>query len=174
MNNKTTKRAKNELTIEQKQEIIRYAEQNPHLKQVQIGWHFKKLWDFPIPPTTMSGILASKAKIMRIDGIENAHNKRIREARYPELEDSLYFWICEQTGHNVGLNDATVIEQAKQLGAMLGIDEQSFKYSEHWLDRFKARYSITRNWKVLCESASVSAAVSICTLSINMNILVFD
>ena len=40
----TPKRPRNKLTVDQKYQIIRYSEQNPTLKQVQLIDHFYNEW----------------------------------------------------------------------------------------------------------------------------------
>jgi hypothetical protein len=58
--------------------IIKYANQNPKLKQTQLIEHFSRLFQVNIPKTTMSGILSvtSRNKIFKQDNVEIL-NKRI-------------------------------------------------------------------------------------------------
>ena len=57
-----TKRAKVELKIEQKWQIIDYHLKNPSLKQTALIQYFNKLFQVNIKPTTMSGILSVSSR----------------------------------------------------------------------------------------------------------------
>ena len=100
----------------------------------------------------MSGILkpASVNKIMKLDDVE-AFNKRIREAKYPELEKMLFIW---QTMTKI--SDMILIEKAKEFGDILGLTEGcSFDYSSGWLEKYKKRYKI-KKYEIVGESGSVT------------------
>ena len=56
--NVQNKRSRVEHKVEQKYMIIKYANQNPKLKQTQLIEHFSRLFQVNIPKTTMSGILS--------------------------------------------------------------------------------------------------------------------
>ena len=88
---------KSEFNIEQKWQIINFHLKNPKTNLILIQ-HFNKLFYVINPPTTMSGILkpASVNKIMKLDDVE-AFNKRIREAKYPELEKCYLLGRCKSS-----------------------------------------------------------------------------
>jgi hypothetical protein len=146
------KRKRVELKIEQKYEIIRYHEAHPQLKQHHLIVHFNTVFDTVIGKSTMSDILANKKKILRIDDIENDFNKRIRNAKYPELEECLYTWLKDKLDRKIPISDDMLIEKAKVFGQLLQITD--FKYSNGWLNKFKDRFDISRQI-ILGESGDV-------------------
>lgn len=53
-----------------------------------------------------------------------------------ELERCLFVWFC-QAQLEIVITDAILIEKAQQFGEMLGINDQAFKYSKGWVEKFK-------------------------------------
>jgi hypothetical protein len=157
INQNLQKRAKVELRIDKKFQIIEYHQKHPTFKQTELIKHFNKLFGVNIPATTMSGILSPsfRNKILKQDNVE-VLNKRIRECKYPDLENMLYFWHGIANGKGIALSDLILIEKAKEFGEMLGIVEgSSFNYSLGWLERFKKRYNL-KQFTIVGESGSVS------------------
>lgn len=62
---------------------------------------------------------------------------RIRPARYEQMEEDLMVWYSDLTESDVAVSDKMMIEQARELGTKLGIND--FLYSRGWLNRFKER-----------------------------------
>ena len=89
--NAKEKRKRVELSIEQKQEIINYAENHPSIKQVQLRVHFNSHFNTIIGKSTLSEILSSKKKF---SNEENITAKRLRTAKHPELEECVFLWHC--------------------------------------------------------------------------------
>ena len=81
------KRSHAELTVPQKQEIIDYKKKCPKLTQKEIIEKFSVEYKTVIPKSTMSDILKPEyeKKLQQLDSVENV-NKRVRDAKYPELE----------------------------------------------------------------------------------------
>ena len=63
----TPTRKLNSLSVEQKDEIIRYKKSHPHMKQADIALYFEKEWNlqFKITKSTMSYIVTNTAKKLR-------------------------------------------------------------------------------------------------------------
>ena len=90
------KRKRIELKIEQKWEIIEYRKKYPKLSQIQMIVHFNRLFDTVISKQAMSDMLKPEyeRKLKKLDSVED-YNTRIREAKWPELEQCLYLWHSE-------------------------------------------------------------------------------
>jgi competence CoiA-like predicted nuclease len=142
------KRSKQELKIEQKRMIIEYHQKNPKLKQVELIEHFNKLFRVNIPRTTMSGILSesSRKKILK-QNVVDTMSKRIRQSKYPEMENMLNAWCKNELDKGVTISDAMIVDKAKEIGVMLNIVEMksSFNYSHGWLQRFKRRFHVSNH-----------------------------
>lgn len=153
-NNKKTKRDKNELTVAQKYEVIRYRDSNPGIKQTALIKYFNDVYKLEIPKQTMSDILSDKTrnKILKLDDVENDFNIRIRDAKYPDLEECLYTWQKINVKKHIPISDDMLIEKAKDFGVLFGV--RDFNYSLGWLVRFKARYGLTQQ-TIIGESGSV-------------------
>ena len=93
----TPARKLNSLSVEQKDEIIKYKKSHPHMTQAAIALYFEKEWNlqFKITKSTMSYIMTNTAKkIEKVDDIERL-NKRIKEVFYPDLEKCLMMWYFQ-------------------------------------------------------------------------------
>ena len=69
----------------------------------------------------MSDILKPEniRKLEQVDSVEDL-NKRIREAKYPELEKCLYLWYSEKLSRKTPISDDMLTEKAREFGGMLG------------------------------------------------------
>jgi hypothetical protein len=148
------KRLKVELTIPQKWEIIEYSKKFPNVKQKSMILKFNKEFNTTIPSSTMSDILKPDniRKLEKLDNVDD-FNKRIREAKYPDLDKCLYLWYSEQVRNHIPVSDDMLREEAIEFGKMLGL--VTFNYSKGYIHRFKQRFSI-KQYKIKGESASVS------------------
>ncbi len=148
LNESLKKRSKQELKIEQKRMIIDYYQKNPKLKQVELIKHFNKLFRVNIPPTTMSGILSesSRKKLLNQNHVDTM-SKRIRQSKYPDMENMLNAWCKNELDKGASISDAMIVDKAKEIGVMLNIVEMksSFNYSHGWLQRFKRRFHVPNN-----------------------------
>jgi hypothetical protein len=157
MSNFKEKKTRFSLNIEQKYAIIKYRDEHPNKKQKDLIEHFNLLFKCRIPPTTMSGILNAPAreKILKLDDVEVA-KKRVRESKYPDMEQMVFVWYTHVITKGLTISDDTLIEKAKEFGAMLGIDDGvHFSYSKGWLEKFKIRFKI-KQYQIHGESGSVS------------------
>ena len=141
------KRVKHELSVADKYEILRYHDSHPHVNQVGLKVYFEKEFNTTIGKSTISELLSGKNKkttkslkdkILSLNDVENDPKMRIKEARYPELVKCLMYWYNEYH-YRIPISDSLMTEKAKDFGNMLGICEQSFKYSIGWLEKVKIR-----------------------------------
>ena len=85
------KRNKVELSIPQKWEIIEYFKKFPKASQKSMILKFNKEFNTTIASSTISGIL-KQDNIRKLGNLENVddYNKRIRDAKYPDLENFIF------------------------------------------------------------------------------------
>jgi CRISPR/Cas system-associated protein Cas5 (RAMP superfamily) len=100
------KRSHGELTVPHKQEIIDFKKKFPKLTQKELIEKFSVEYKTVIPKSTMSDILKPDygRKLKQLDNDES-YNKRVRDAKYPELEKCLYLWNCEMLRKNLPVAD---------------------------------------------------------------------
>ncbi len=69
----------------------------------------------------MSDILTPdyERKLKQPDSVES-YNKRVRDAKYPVLENCLYLWNCEMLRKNLPVANELLLEKAKEFGDILG------------------------------------------------------
>ena len=113
---KTSKR--NDLTLKQKHEVIKEAENNP-------GVGIRKLADkFKCGKTQISCILKKKDEIRALYGenasLEICHtSKRSRPSQYSDVNDVLYDWYQLACSKNIYPNGSMLKEKAKEIAEHL-------------------------------------------------------
>lgn len=65
--------------------------------------------------------------------------KRLRPAKFPELEQALLAWTMEAHAHQITVNNVIIREKAVQLGPLLNIH---MNFSDGLLNNFKKRFNI--------------------------------
>lgn len=88
---------------------------------------------------------------------DEKYNKRVRVAKYPELEECLIVWHQQTSNKNVPISDEMLIDKAKDYGVMLDIKD--FNYSCGWLTKFKQRHGLSLQ-KIVGKSGSVDKQVA--------------
>ena len=133
------------LTVNQKIEMINYHISNSKVTQVQIAAKFAQNFGLThISKQTMSRIFEPNMikKLLLVDVSNDSPSKNLPECKYSELERCLFVWFT-QSQHDLIITDQILIYKAKDFGAMLGICEHDFKYSNGWLEKFKKRFGIS-------------------------------
>ena len=97
--------------------------------------------DFSIPANTLSTWIKSKEKIK--EAFENSSfgpkTKRMRTAKYQQLEEALDLWFKESRAQLVNISGPIIRNKAETLAKQMGHPE--FQCSSGWLDRFKTRHA---------------------------------
>jgi len=158
----TNNNEKTRLNVNQKIEIVNYALSNPKVTHKMVAAKFAKEYGMKqISKQTMSRIMDKDMvnKLLKLTITDDSSIKNIREVLHPQLERCLFVWFS-QVQHDIITIDKILIEKAKEFGEMLGICDQSFKYSQGWLEKFKNRHGI--KLKKLAEAGSVDMAVVQC------------
>ena len=115
-----------------------------------------KQYDLPI--STISTILnkqnQEKWQALYQNNLVQPNQKRIKRAKYDDLDQALDFWFTQAKSFNNASIDGPLIKaQALKYATMLGNLE--FKASNGWLDCFKKRHSISFNIVSSCSFKSV-------------------
>ena len=146
------KRKRNLSDDKQKREIISYAKENPKLTQ-QIADNSTIKWALPIKRMTVGDILNEK-EFYESDNEGSPSRKRHRSGLNADMEQCLYLWFANARSRNVPVTDEILKEKAKHFGDETGVTD--FKYSNGWLQRFKARHGISSH-VILGESVGVDS-----------------
>ncbi|KAF8606158.1 CenpB-DNA-bind-domain-containing protein, partial [Ceratobasidium sp. AG-I] len=74
---------------------------------------------------------------------ERLHHKRRPLVRLPEVEAALSQWVQQKQGRNLRLTGAVLCEKARDFCHLLHVPlEEELKFSNGWLNRFKARLGL--------------------------------
>ena len=125
-------------SISQKQEVIKYQDDN-----LKASWsvanHFSVVWRCQVKRRTVGDILQNRDKWLARDCEPGA--KKLKTAKYSDLEEVPFL-----------ITDDILREKAREFGEEFNIND--FTYSSGWLYRFKKRHVIASH--TLCgESAGV-------------------
>lgn len=98
---------------------------------------------FGLSRKTVNTIVKNREAILKQqeDGGLSAKRVRLRGASYPKVEEALLLWLRDALAKNIPVNGVLLRKRAEQLAFLF--DCADFKCSEGWLDRFKARNSIS-------------------------------
>ena len=128
--NNSSKRARIDLSIDQKRLICDYAQKNPKLSQTEIAHHFSSLFKLPtkIGRSTISEII--KNRELYEQAVCAPSTKRIRAPKFDHLERALIVWGNDLAAHHIPISDEMYIEKAKKIGEEIGISTLEMNYSK--------------------------------------------
>ncbi|KAL9111424.1 MAG: hypothetical protein Q9227_004101 [Pyrenula ochraceoflavens] len=118
------------LTDNDRRRMCKYAEDNPTMKQTEIGG------------TTVSKVLRNKDKYLHPnDGSQSPIKKA--KGKFPDVERALANWALKHQQRGEYLSDAVIKSKAEQFVAHCHIAElQQHFTSNLWLEKFKAKHNI--------------------------------
>jgi hypothetical protein len=105
-----------------------------------------------ISASTLRTILKKRSEF--VSTREGTGRKKIRSAKYEELETILKNWFIQARRSHVSISGPILQERARQVANSLGIAD--FTASTGWLDRFKTRHSLIYKKQICGESKSVN------------------
>jgi hypothetical protein len=146
------KRARVELTLVQKIELIKQAETTPKPSLKSLSERFG------IGKTTVCDILKCR-NVYKEEYERNGSGTKCRivnSTKYGHLNELLWKWFCQARSKNIPISGPIVQEKAAKFAEELQLD--GFKGSNGWLDKWKAHYNI-KSFKVNGESVSVDEEV---------------
>ena len=129
-----TKRKVEVKDLETRYRAIIEVEQNPGVTKSSIA---KK---YGVPPNTLSTWLKNKDKYK--SSFETStfgpKSKRMRTAKYEDLEQAVDIWFREARAANIPISGPIIMAKADQLAEKMGY--QDFECNSGWVDRFKNRH----------------------------------
>ncbi len=146
-----SKQKKNFLPLKKKVEVIKAHENDKGLSHRALGEMFQ------CGRTQVAQIIKNKDSILALFKA-NASGSRIystkvsRTCEYEDINKALYEWYVLACSKHVYPGGPQLIEKAKVIAEKLG--NESFKGSNGWLGKWKARYNIKR-FKICGESGDV-------------------
>ena len=102
------------------------------------------------------GDILNEKEFYESDNEGSPSRKRHRSGLNADMEQCLYLWFANARSRNVPVTDEILKEKAKHFGDETGVTD--FKYSNGWLQRFKARHGISSH-VILGESVGVDRAL---------------
>lgn len=140
---------KRKLTVSAKLEILKTVDARPNTTRKALAESLN------IPVTTLQTIIKNRAKIQDAATHGNLTGKRIKAAKYPELEAALVNFIAQARAMpvKVPITIPVLNREAKNIALRLGIQDYKER-SGGWLTRFKRRHRVLFR-KVSGESADV-------------------
>lgn len=138
------------LELSTKLKIIQECE-NASVSRSEIGRRYG------LTPSTLFTILKNKDKIQSaaVKDCAPGKTKKLRAAKHIDLEEALFTWFSQNRARGIPVDGAMLKAKAVQLALQLNIDDEDFKCSDGWLNRFKARKGISLH-KISGESESVN------------------
>lgn len=129
------------LTVEEKQQLIAKAEQEPTWSQSALAkWATATFGLYtPLNRTTVSKILLRAEEIKSVDEFF-LKRYNVTRPQFPELEEELVQWIVMVRKQGAGVTGAMIQAEAANIAARRDIPKDKFKCSNGWLERFQHRY----------------------------------
>lgn len=122
-------------TVKEKVEILRKVDQGNSSKYEIARKH-------GIPPSTLSTYIRNRTAIENAYEAEDfgASRKRLRTAKFPELESALIIWVKEMRAQSIALSGPIIMAKAADFALRLDIED--FVASEGWFHRFRERHNL--------------------------------
>ena len=129
-------KSRNALNLQQRVELINYAKNNPNAG-------YRKVADkFGIGRTQAQKILRTKQEILSQyeTSMKPGHQKRVRPAKYSDVNDALWEWysLCRQS--NIPVSDTMLQEEARLIAEKMEI--KGFSASNGWLQSFNKQHNL--------------------------------
>lgn len=124
------------LTDHDRRRMCQYHEENPTVKQTEIGAMFG------VERSTVSKVLRNKEKYL---AQEDGSKSPIRRAKgkFPDIERALTNWAMKHQQKGMQLTDQAIKDKARFFAASVGNPEASAKVnSASWLEKFKQKNQI--------------------------------
>ncbi|EER26262.1 hypothetical protein D8B26_003382 [Coccidioides posadasii str. Silveira] len=121
------------LTDADRRRMCMYHEENPHVKQTEIGAMFG------VERSTVSKVLRQKEKYLYPDDGRRSPIKKTK-GKFPDIERALSNWARNHVRHGGELSDAMIRERALFFANSVGSPEGHQKLlSSSWLEKFKRK-----------------------------------
>ncbi|KAI9849455.1 MAG: hypothetical protein M1837_004075 [Sclerophora amabilis] len=123
------------LTDADRRRMCLYHEENPTVKQTEIGAMFG------VERSTVSKVLRQKEKYLLPDGSRSPIKRS--KGRFPDIERALSNWARNSQKTGMPVTDAMIKEKARFFATTVGNSESHVKInSSSWLEKFKLKNNI--------------------------------
>lgn len=104
--------------------------------------------EFNIAPSTLSTFIKDRHKIENQirDGAIGPKRKKIRAAKFEDVDNAVFKWFQEVRSRNIPINGPLIREKALEFSKLFG--HGNFQASVGWLNRFRERFGIS--FKIIC------------------------
>ncbi|TAQ87760.1 hypothetical protein B7494_g3923 [Chlorociboria aeruginascens] len=124
------------LTDSDRRRMCQYHEDNPSVKQTEIGAMFG------VERSTVSKVLRQREKYLFPDDRSLSPVKRSK-GKFPDIERALSNWVRNTQKQGIPLTDAAIKEKARFFATTVGNNESHLKTnSTSWLEKFKQKNGI--------------------------------
>ncbi|PQE13133.1 centromere binding b protein [Rutstroemia sp. NJR-2017a BBW] len=124
------------LTDSDRRRMCQYHEDNPTVKQTEIGAMFG------VERSTVSKVLRQREKYLFPEDRALSPVKRAK-GKFPDIERALSNWVRNSQKQGIPLTDAAIKEKAKFFATTVGNNESHIKTnSTSWLEKFKQKNGI--------------------------------
>lgn len=124
------------LTDNDRRRMCQYHEENPTVKQTEIGAMFG------VERSTVSKVLRQREKYLYPEDRSLSPVKRAK-GKFPDIERALSNWVRNNQKKGVPLTDSAIKEKARFFATTVGNDESHLKTnSSTWLEKFKQKNGI--------------------------------
>ncbi|MCJ1357270.1 MAG: hypothetical protein MMC33_007266 [Icmadophila ericetorum] len=121
------------LTDQDRRRMCQYHEENPTVKQTEIGAMFG------VERSTVSKVLRQKEKYLFQDDGSRSPIKRSK-GKFPDIERALANWARNHQKQGLPLNDSIIRDKARFFATTVGSSESHLKMnSNSWLEKFKQK-----------------------------------
>ncbi|KAI4630220.1 uncharacterized protein J4E78_002850 [Alternaria triticimaculans] len=130
---RTSSTPRKTLTDSDRRRMCQYHEENPTVKQTEIGAMFG------VERSTVSKVLRQKEKYLYQDDGSRSPIKRSK-GKFPDIERALSNWARNHQKQGAQLSDAQIREKARFFAQTVGNSESHLKVnSASWLEKFKQK-----------------------------------
>ncbi|CAI9636889.1 unnamed protein product [Alternaria burnsii] len=130
---RTSSTPRKTLTDSDRRRMCQYHEENPTVKQTEIGAMFG------VERSTVSKVLRQKEKYLYQDDGSRSPIKRSK-GKFPDIERALSNWARNHQRQGLPLSDAIIREKARFFAQTVGNSESHLKAnSTSWLEKFKQK-----------------------------------
>ncbi|RFU35756.1 hypothetical protein B7463_g620, partial [Scytalidium lignicola] len=124
------------LTDSDRRRMCQYHEDNPTVKQTEIGAMFG------VERSTVSKVLRQREKYLFPEDRSSSPVKRAK-GKFPDIERALANWVRNSQKQGIPLSDAAIKEKARFFATTVGNNESPLKTnSASWLEKFKQKNGI--------------------------------
>ncbi|ESZ97599.1 hypothetical protein SBOR_2000 [Sclerotinia borealis F-4128] len=148
------------LTDSDRRRMCQYHEDNPTVKQTEIGAMFG------VERSTVSKVLRQREKYLFPEDRSLSPVKRAK-GKFPDIERALSNWVRNTQKQGIPLTDAAIKEKARFFATTVGNNESHLKTnSTSWLEKFKQKNGIS-NLRRRASAADIGSLSERMAININ-------